>query len=78
MTVVSADFDEDGDVDSEDLDRWIAGFGLLNDAIHNSGDADGDMDVDGADFLAWQQNIRPGIGLSSNATVPDPTLLCCP
>ena len=46
----TADFDEDGDVDSDDLAQWQGDFGLNAD-----NDAHNDGDSDGADFLAWQQ-----------------------
>jgi hypothetical protein len=37
------------------------------------GDADGDGDVDGADFVAWQTS---GSAAVSNVTVPEPTAGC--
>ncbi|HEX6960526.1 MAG TPA: hypothetical protein VF175_01555 [Lacipirellula sp.] len=51
------DFDEDGDVDVDDLDDWKTGFGKLAGAVHGDGDADADGDVDGADFLTWQREL---------------------
>lgn len=51
-----ADFDTDGDVDSDDLNHWQTGFGNPSGAILEDGDANGDGDVDGNDFLIWQQN----------------------
>src|SRR5690606_628727 len=44
---LTADFDNDGDVDGDDLTMWEGGFGNSD-----AGDADGDGDSDGADFLA--------------------------
>lgn len=45
------------------------------------GDANGDMKVDGTDFLIWQQQFTGSLdSLSSIATVPEPTssaLLAC-
>jgi T5SS/PEP-CTERM-associated repeat protein len=69
-----ADFDEDGDVDGNDLTNWIAGFGTAGGAAHMQGDADGDADVDGADFLTWQRQLGSGsAGASlSQAGVPEP------
>jgi hypothetical protein len=49
-----ADFDEDGDVDSADLDKWKLGFAAATGATHATGDADNDA---GADFLAWQRQF---------------------
>lgn len=61
----SADFDGDGDVDSEDLTHptlgWEARYGI---------------DLDGDDFLAWQQQFGSGVGPHSSSTaVPEPTCL---
>lgn len=66
----AADFDGDGDVDSEDLSVWRAAYG-----INDLGDTDGDGDSDGTDFLEWQLEYGNGVsGLSSVATkVPEPT-----
>lgn len=49
----TADFDMDGDVDG--ADPLKEGFGRAH--RREQGDADGDLDVDGADFLAWQQQL---------------------
>jgi probable HAF family extracellular repeat protein len=51
-----ADFDENGVVDGGDLMRWRTGFGTTT-ATHMQGNADGDQDVDGADFLIWQRQL---------------------
>ena len=48
----SADFDEDGDVDTTDLAIWDGAFDL-----NQLGDADGDNDTDGADLLLWQRQF---------------------
>ena len=63
-----ADFDEDGDVDADDLATWQGAYGSGPD-----GDTDGDGDSDGADFLAWQQGHTGAALLSA---VPEPTTLC--
>ncbi|MBL9161717.1 MAG: hypothetical protein JNL18_03135 [Planctomycetaceae bacterium] len=70
----AADFDEDGDVDNIDLIKWRLGF--ATGTTHLQGDADGDTDSDGADFLIWQQQFgaTPPIATAS-ATVPEPTSL---
>jgi hypothetical protein len=66
-TVVGAltgDFDHNGVVNGDDLAKWRGDFG------HNAGsDADNDGDSDGADFLAWQQNLGAG---PAAASVPEP------
>ena len=64
---VDPDFDDDGDVDGDDLDDWATDY-----ASGNGGDADGDGDTDGADYLAWQQQYTGPAGLQS-ATVPEPS-----
>jgi hypothetical protein len=68
---LAADFDEDGDVDGDDLTRWEAGYGTG--MLHTEGNADGDGDVDGADFLAWQQSLGWGVNATAaSARVPEP------
>jgi hypothetical protein len=70
--VYAADFDEDGDVDGEDLVRWRDGFGDIGPA-HADGDADRDGNVDGSDFLTWQRQLGFGTAASpSAANVPEP------
>ena len=78
-----ADFDEDGDVDGDDLLRWQTNYGMTG-ADHMDGDADGDDDVDGRDFLTWQrQYTGPGVLVSAlslspaalNSVVPEPDTL---
>jgi hypothetical protein len=68
---LTADFNGDGSVDSDDLTEWKTAFGLPPDA---GGDADGDGDSDGADFLAWQRELGSGAGASATvAAIPEPT-----
>ena len=42
---------------------WEHGFGKHGDAIRQDGDADGDTDADGADFLAWQRQYSEAEGV---------------
>jgi hypothetical protein len=49
------DFDASDFVDAGDLNSWRTGFGDATTAAH--GDADGDGDADGADFLSWQRDV---------------------
>jgi hypothetical protein len=65
-----ADFDEDGDVDGDDLDVWTASFG-----VNDGADADDDGDSDGADFLAWQQQNGSVPVVPSAGAVPEPGTL---
>lgn len=59
----SADFNEDGYVNAADLTEWRGAYGP-----NAAGDADGDNDTDGADFLHWQRQLAAG----SSAAVPVP------
>jgi len=43
--------------------------------MHINGDADGNADVDGADFLAWQRQLGSVAATASNAAVPEPASL---
>jgi hypothetical protein len=58
----SADFDGSGQVNGADLAAWRGGFGTAMNATPAVGDADLDQDVDGRDFLAWQQAFGGGGG----------------
>ncbi|NOZ40059.1 MAG: hypothetical protein GXP24_07525 [Planctomycetes bacterium] len=68
---LSADFDEDFDVDGDDLAQWEGDYGL-----NGNSDADGDGDSDGADFLTWQRQFGLGVpSLASSQTVPEPSAI---
>jgi parallel beta-helix repeat protein len=56
---LAADFNNNGVVDSGDLAAWASGAGIAAGATKMQGDADGDHDVDGADFLIWQRQVTP-------------------
>ncbi len=75
---LAADFDDDGDVDGDDLAIWQAGY--ATGTLHEQGNADGDGDVDGRDFLIWQRSYGWGVeGLVASTSVPEPgsfLLLC--
>jgi arylsulfatase A-like enzyme len=53
-TFLEADFNQSGKVNGADLDIWQASFG-----VNAAGDADGDGDTDGRDFLIWQRQFIP-------------------
>gem|GEM_PF-1976181 len=62
FSTYAADFDLDGDVDSDDLTHptlgWEARYG---------------DDLDGTDFLTWQQQLGSGMGaVSSSVAIPEP------
>jgi len=70
---LDADFDFNAQVDAGDYDIWKAGFGLENVAGQMQGDSDGDQDVDGLDFLAFQREFGIGIPASLKLyRVPEP------
>ena len=73
---LAADFNGDDvvDGDGDDLTNWTGGFGATADATHMQGDADGDLDVDGADFLVWQRQLGSSMpAITSSAPVPEPS-----
>jgi len=63
-----ADFNLDGRVDHDDMDRLLANIGTYGNATLEQGDADGDGDVDGNDFLTWQAEIGTATSLSAFAS----------
>ncbi|MEM8945722.1 MAG: endonuclease/exonuclease/phosphatase family protein [Planctomycetota bacterium] len=71
VAAADEDFNFDRLVDGTDLAVWESGFGLASDAARNQGDANGDLDVDGHDFLRWQQQIASSAS-PSTATIPEP------
>jgi len=74
VSTYGADFDEDGDVDGNDLAAWEGGFGNAP-ATHMTGDAD--ALATGFDFLTWQRQLGYGGGapLAATTTIPEPTSL---
>lgn len=53
-TPPSPDFNTDGYIGGDDLEIWQSGYG-----VNDAGDADGDGDTDGRDFLKWQRAYAP-------------------
>ncbi|MCA9232453.1 MAG: alkaline phosphatase family protein [Planctomycetales bacterium] len=72
----AADFDGNQSVNQLDFANWEAGFGAWQNAQKNHGDADLDRDVDGFDFLTWQQEAGASLWplVVSNAA-PEPSAL---
>lgn len=70
---VNGDFDGVAGVGAADLAIWQAGYGMLGTASTPQGDANGDHDVDGSDFLLWQRNFSDsGLNDIAGNTVPEP------
>jgi len=72
----SADFDNDGDVDGDDLALWE----IATAAGNGAADADSDGDSDGSDFLLWQRQngsdvSPPVVATVSSQSVPEPSTL---
>jgi hypothetical protein len=73
-----ADFDEDGDVDDHDLALLRGGLGSTA-ATHRMGDSNGDLMVNGLDFMTWQRQfgfkttLPPLEEPSDFAAVPEPS-----
>jgi uncharacterized protein (TIGR03382 family) len=53
----AADFNLDGLIDRDDLELWKSRFNSATADAVDFADANGDFVVDGADFLAWQQQV---------------------
>jgi T5SS/PEP-CTERM-associated repeat protein len=63
----TADFNDDGKVDGDDLTTWKQSFGGVG------ADANGDGKSDGADFLIWQQQFGSGVpATAAVGAVPEP------
>jgi hypothetical protein len=62
-------------VDGADLANWRGGFGTATGATHQQGDADGDGDVDGRDFLTWQSQFGAASAGAAGQGVPEPAAL---
>ena len=72
VSTYAGDFDEDGDVDDDDLIAWEGGFGSAP-AVHMTGDANADVLAGGFDFLVWQRQFgMVGGAPAVAAVVPEP------
>lgn len=64
----SADFNLDGTVNAADLPIWKAAYKTTT-----AGNADGDGDTDGTDFLIWQRRLgQVGAVTPAGSAVPEP------
>lgn len=64
-----ADFNLDGMVDDIDAHVLMSNIGTIGHATFEQGDADGDGDVDGHDFLVWQREIGAATTMGESADV---------
>src|SRR5690606_30170352 len=71
-----ADFNDDNVVDALDLQFWKNSYGVAADARKLQGDADGDGDVDGSDFMLWQRQFTAGGMAAENIAIPEPSSAC--
>jgi sugar lactone lactonase YvrE len=67
---VEGDYNNDGNVDEADYDKWKADFGKTV-AAANGADGNGDGIVDAADYTVWRDNFAPVA--QATAAVPEPT-----
>ncbi len=72
--VISADFDQDNDVDGADFLALQRGYGMDDSAGVGDGDADGNGTVNLFDLLAWQNQYGTS-SLQSLMVVPEPCTL---
>ncbi len=71
-----ADFDFNGQVDTDDYLIWDAGFGANSGANQMLGDADNDQDIDGLDFLILQREFGTGVPSPPlSVAIPEPNSL---
>jgi len=70
QTIIPAgDFDHDGDVDTDDFNRWRATY---SSNVDYSGDANGDFEVDAADYVIWRKASGDAAGSGSLLEIPVP------
>lgn len=75
LPFAEGDFNEDRDVDADDLEPWRNNFGTLAGGSHMQGDADTDGAIDGADLLVWQRQLESPASQPIAASVPEPSAL---
>ncbi len=71
--IITADFDQDGDVDGTDFLAWQKGFGTQSGATLDIGDGNGDGKVDAEDLTLWTNAFGSTPAAASATQVPEPT-----
>ena len=71
--LAAGDFNANGQVGSSDLPLWEAGYNKATGVLHSDGDANLDGDVDGTDFLVWQQQSTDVLQTVAVGAVPEPS-----
>ncbi|MCG8448932.1 MAG: hypothetical protein MI725_05050 [Pirellulales bacterium] len=76
---LTADFNNDNQVDGADFLVWQRGFGIMHGALPSQGDADDNGAVNALDLQAWAMQYGSGtpIGFlgATTLTVPEPTTI---
>jgi hypothetical protein len=75
--ILTADFNEDSFVNSDDMAIWKQHFGTSSGATNDQGDTSSDGDVDGHDLLHWQRQFTGGEINSAImlGSVPEPSTI---
>ncbi len=77
LSALPGDYNLDGQVDAADLAVWLTAFGTSVTNAFEGADGDGDLDIDGADFLIWQRQRGQGVDpiQATGTQVPEPSTL---
>ena len=68
---ITADFDQDTDVDGRDFLTWQQGYG--GGPLLSQGNADGDTDIDNDDLLIWEQTFGATPTPALSVIIPEPS-----
>jgi photosystem II stability/assembly factor-like uncharacterized protein len=71
---LTADFNQDGDIDGDDFLTWQRNAGITSGASLDQGDADANGAVNGADLSIWQEQFGTTES-TTTAAIPEPCTL---